>query len=74
MQTQARMDRNRLKELAHELGIEVADLLRREFDVVNEKRASGDVDHDAGERLIQWNMGVAIAGDALAIAEREIHA
>ena len=73
MQPDPRMHRDGLKKFANQLGVEIADFLRRKFDLVNEKGPTGNIHDDAGQRLVERHMGVAITGDALAVAERRVH-
>src|SRR5215213_2938379 len=70
VQGQARIDGERLEELAHQLGVENADLLRREGGPEHEEGAARDVEGDARQGLVHRQMDVGIARDALFIAKR----
>jgi len=67
------MHRDGLEKFANQLGVEIADFLRRKFDLVNEKGSTGNIDDDAGQRLVERHMRVAVARDALAVPERPVH-
>lgn len=59
-----------MKPFAHELGIELADLVAGEIDLEHQDRPARDVDHDARQRLVHGQVDVGIAGDAGHAAER----
>src|SRR5262245_42527692 len=65
--------RERLEPLLHQLGIEAADLVAYELGLEHEERPAGNVERDAGERLVHGHMDVGVAGDALHVAERLFH-
>src|SRR5271168_4148394 len=70
VQRHARVHRQRLEELAHQLDVEAADLRRRERRPKHEEWSAGDVDRDAGQRLVHRQQAVGPAGDAALLAER----
>ena len=58
-----------LEELAHELTVELADHGRGKGAVKEKARAPRQVEHHARERLVQGNAGLAVAHDALFVAQ-----
>ena len=62
--------RERLEELAYQLGIERPDLVPWELRAEHEERSSRDVDRRPRKRLVHRQHGVGIAGDAGALAQR----
>ena len=60
-----------LEELARQVHVEAADRAR-----VNSRNsagpAAGEIDHHARQRLVEWNVGVAVAAQALLVAERAL--
>src|SRR5271157_5189973 len=59
-----------LEELAHELGVERADCLGREFGLEDEERPARYVQRDAGQGLVHRQKAVGVAGQAAFVAER----
>ena len=59
-----------LEELAHQFGVEGADLGRRELHLPDKERPARDVDGGTGQRLVHGEIEAGIAGDAAAVAER----
>src|SRR5690606_17733729 len=59
-----------LEELARQVDVEVPDHRPRERNVPVQARTARKVDHDARERLVERHVGVAIAADALLVADR----
>ncbi len=70
MQRDAGIHREGLEELAHQLGVEAADLLRLELRAEDQEGPAGDVDRDARQRLVHRQMHVGVTADALLVAER----
>src|SRR5581483_8170021 len=64
------MDRQGPEELAHELNVEFADLLRGEIDLEDQERPAGNVERDARQRLVHRQQAMGVAGDAALVAER----
>src|SRR5438132_13292310 len=62
-----------LEELVREVDVELAHAGAAEVDVVFEARTAGEIDHCARKRLVERNVGVAVAADALLVAERLRH-
>src|SRR3954447_10273616 len=62
-----------LKELAHELCVEIADFRGRKVRLEDEERPARDIEHDARQRLVHGQMHVAIATDPFALAESLLH-
>ena len=62
----------RAPELLDQTGGEIRadDRLRHSRLVKMEKRPAGNIDDDARQRLVERGVGVAVAGDAVAVAER----
>jgi hypothetical protein len=50
MQSEPSVCGQRLKEFAHQLGVERADFLGRERDVEDEEGSTGQIERDAGQR------------------------
>ena len=48
-------------------------LARDEVDLEHQKRPAGNVDRDAGQRLVHRQVDVGVARDALHVAERLLH-
>lgn len=59
-----------LEEFPNELRVEPADFVRGERAMEREHRSPGEVDHDAGERFVERDVGVAIADDSPFVAQR----
>src|SRR3954451_8081308 len=70
MQRDASIHRESLKEFPHQLGIELANLRRRKIRLEDEEGPARDIDRDARQRLVHGQMHVAVAADALPLAER----
>ena len=62
--------RKRLEELAHELGVERADLGRRERHVPDEERTRRQVERGAHQRLVHHQVARAVAPNAALVAQR----
>jgi ATP-dependent HslUV protease, peptidase subunit HslV len=73
MQREPGVLREGLEPLAEQLSVHLPDLRARELDVPHQERASGNVERDAGQRLVHGEIGKAVAGDAALIAERLGH-
>ena len=58
------------KELAYELGVERADLWRREFGPEHQEGTAGDIERDAGQCPVHRQQAVGVTGDAGLGAER----
>src|SRR5829696_5777682 len=59
-----------LEELAHELGVEHADLLAREDSLEDQERPARDVERHARQGLVHRQVHVRVADDALLVAKR----
>ncbi len=70
VQRDAGILRQRMEELAHQLGVEGADLRRREGDVPHQIRPSRHVDRGARQRLVHGEVDRGITHDAAPLAER----
>ena len=70
MQGDAGIHCKRLKELAHQFGIECADFGGGKLGAEHQKRPPGNINGDAGECFIHRQMHIGIAGDALHVAKR----
>jgi propanediol utilization protein len=73
VQRDAGIHREGLKPFLHQLSVEFADLVAHEFGLEHQERAAGNVDGDAGQRLVHRHVHVGVAGDALHVAERLLH-
>src|SRR5690606_10259424 len=58
------------EELGGEVDVEAADERARERHVPLQPGTSGEIDDDARERLVERNVGMAVATDALLVADR----
>jgi hypothetical protein len=59
-----------LEPLAHQLGVEGADLLGRKRAAEDQERPSRDVERDPRQRLVHGQVDIGVAGDAPLVAER----
>ena len=64
MQGQPAVAGEGLEELAHELGVELADLLGRKLGAKDEEGAAGHVERDAGQRLVHRQQAIGVAREA----------
>jgi propanediol utilization protein len=62
-----------LKPFLHQLGVELAHLVAHELGLEHQERPPGNVDGDAGQRLVHRHVDAGIARDALHVAERLLH-
>ena len=58
------------EELADELGVEAADLRRREVDLPDQEGPAGEVERGADQRVVHREVAGAVAADAALVAER----
>ena len=70
MQRDAAMGRQRLEELAHQLGVERADLRRRHLDVPDQVGPAGEIQRGAHQRIIHRQKARAIPHDPALVAQR----
>lgn len=70
MQRNASILRQRLEELAHQLGVEGADLRRGKIDVPHEEGSAGNIDGGLGHRLVHGKIERGITGNAAPVAQR----
>ncbi len=70
MQGHAGIRRKGLKKFAHQIDVEIADLVARKLDPEHEHRPAGNVDRDAGQRFVHRQMQARVARDPAHIAER----
>src|SRR3984885_698646 len=70
MEGQPRVQRQRAHELLDELVVEVADRAGRERGLERAQPAPGDVNRARRARLVHRDRGLAVAGNAGAVAER----
>src|SRR3954447_6634238 len=70
VERQARIDGEGLMELTHQLGVENADLFRREGGPEHQEGSARYVEGHARQGLVHREMDVGIARDALFIAKR----
>src|SRR5579863_4563034 len=70
MQSHAEIDGERLEKFAHEIGVEIADLLPREYGAEDEKGPAGEIDRNASQRLVHRQQHIGEASDAAHVAER----
>ena len=63
------MGREGLEELAHQFGVEGADLLGRELDAEHEKGAARNIERATAQRLVHWRIGMAITDDAAPLSQ-----
>src|ERR1700733_10454015 len=59
-----------LEKFAHELRIEIADLLRRKLGPEDEERPARYIERNPGQRFVHWQEAIGIAGQASLVAER----
>src|SRR5262245_28821004 len=62
-----------LEPLTKQLGVHFADLRAGELDLPHQEGPARYVERDPGQRLVHWQIGRAIAGDARLVAERLGH-
>ena len=70
VQAHAAIARQRLKELFEQLCVHIADLVALEIHFPDKIRSLAEIDGGAAERLIHWQLGMAIARDACKITKR----
>ena len=70
MERRQRVVDETLEELVGEIDVEGADHRSRERNVIFQSRTAGKVDHDPGQRLVQWDVGAAITRQTGLVAER----
>ncbi len=70
MQRDAGIHRECVEPFAHQVGIELADLVAREVGLEHQHRTPRDIDDDARQRLVHRHVDARIAGDARHVAER----
>ena len=70
VQREAGVSGQGLKELAHQLSVEGADPLGREFGPEDEERPARHVERDARQGLVHRQEAVGVAGQAALVAER----
>ena len=59
-----------LEEFAHELRIEIADLLGGKLGPEDEERPARYIERNPGQRFVHWQEAIGIAGQASLVAER----
>ena len=69
MQRHAGVIDQSLEELAHQVHIEVADRGAHERQRENQSRSPGQIDHHARQRLVERYVGMAVAANALLVAD-----
>ena len=69
VQIHAELIRNGGKEFMRQVGIEIADPARADFDVVGKIGPATQVNYDFRESLVQWTTRFAEAADAVFFAE-----
>lgn len=70
MQRDAGILGQRLKEFAHKLGVECADLRRGEVDIPHKEGTAGNIHGSLGHRLIHGKIERGVAGNAAPVTQR----
>src|SRR6478672_3249393 len=73
MQRHAAVHGECLEPFLHQLGVEGADLVAPELGLEHQERPAGNIERDAGQRLVHGHVNVGITGDALHVAQRLLH-
>jgi len=73
VQSHPGIDREGVEPFAHQLGVELADLVARKVHLEHQHRAARNVDHDPRQGLVHRHVDGGVAGDAGHGAERLLH-
>src|SRR4051794_33134036 len=73
MQSHAGIDGKRVEPFANKFSVELPNLVARKLHLEHQHRASRNVDHDAGQRLVHRHVDGGVAGDARHRAKRLLY-